>query len=67
MHHISHVIFSYHGRFILWEVETIPNKCLIEVSTVLDDFGEVIDRELEVGVALHVKYAWFIDYILRDF
>ena len=57
VHHISHVILSNHRRLVLWEVETIANKCLIQISTVLHHLGELIDRELEVGVALHVKYA----------
>ena len=57
MHHISHVVYINHGCFVLWEVETIANECLIQISTVLHNLGELIDREFEVGVALHVKYA----------
>ena len=57
MHQISHVILSNYCCLVLWEEETIANKCLIQISTVLHHLGELIDRELEVGVALHVKYA----------
>ena len=56
VHHISHVVFRNHGRLVLWEVVAIANECLVEVSTVLHDLGELIDRELEVCVALFSMY-----------
>ena len=62
MHHIAHVLLRDHGRLVLWEVVTISNECLVEVSTVLHDLGELIDRELDIGVSLHsVKYAQMKD------
>jgi hypothetical protein len=51
---IPHIFLSDHGCFVLWEVVTIALYGLIEISTVLHDLGEVIDRELDICIGLHI-------------
>ena len=62
MNDVSQIFFCDHGGLVLWKVKTIALNCLIEISTVLHDLGELIDRELDIGVSLHnEKYAQMKD------
>ncbi len=62
MNDVSQIFFCDHGGLVLWKVITIALNCLIEISTVLNYLGELIDRELDIGVSLHNgKYAQMKD------
>ena len=54
MNDVSQIFLGDHGGLVLRKVITIALNCLIEISTVLHDLGEVIDRELDIGTVLHM-------------
>ena len=54
MDDVSQIFLSDHGGLVLRKVITVALNGLIEISTVLHDLGEVIDRELDIGRVLHV-------------
>lgn len=53
MNDVSQIFFCDHGGLVLWKVITVALNCLIEISTVLNDLRELIDRELDICVSLH--------------
>ena len=54
MDDVSQIFLSDHGGLVLRKVITIALNGLIEISTILHDLGEVIDRELDIGRVLHI-------------
>ena len=64
--HIAHKVLIDHGGLVLWEIETIAENCLIEVTAVLDKLRELIDGELDSGTRLHEILRKILLEIIRD-
>jgi hypothetical protein len=54
MQNVPHVLLRDHVRLVFWEVVPIALKSFIQISSVLHNLRELIDRELDIGVCLHM-------------